>query len=456
MGLFWDSALERASRNQIKQAAAGKGVSAARAQLAQGLQNTQRAMVTQAAGVRQNPLAALRNAQAQGADMATQTNMQNAVLRAQEMQAAQAQQMQLAAQDNANQTQLIGAVAGAAGGGLGSLLSGFGQSAPSPSPYAYSPQAESQAISEAAANQRSPLYSLRDSYGIIDRMGPTSDIREKKGVVSGAEATDQLLAGLHPVTFQYKKPDAPGQGPGTRTGVIAQEVERVAPTLVARRADGTLGLDPNAALSASLAANARLAQRLAALERQVNPVVPRAWRPTGGRGSTGPTIPVPVQNLGMVPHPRFTVRMGRAQGVPPETLPAVYDPVNDEPPRGTDLYNRARAANPDTFDRVPDRETARQGTAPRSYSPNDAMIEGGNRVQDEFSQPVPDEEDSVRSTPPEIQTARDDATRVERDRLLAAMYGHGVRGIATGREPPTDPRFMNRTQPPAPRMRRAR
>ena len=473
MGLFWDSALEKASRQQIRQQAAGTGVSAARAQLAQGLQNTQRAMMAQAAGVRQNPLAAMRNAQAQGADMATQQNMQSAQLRAQEMQAAQAQQMQLAAQDNANQTALIGAVAGAASGGLGSLVSGLGTggsfnpltgagpAAGTPSAYhGEDGSGQAQALSNVQGWDPQRLARARGGYtgnrtqysGPTSgynytpfSFGPTSDIRQKDDVRDGAAATDEMLRQVHPVQFTYKHPDAPGQGPGTRTGVIAQDLQRADPNLVRRQPDGTLGLDPNAALSASLAANARLAQRLDALERRVNPVVPSAWRPTGGRGSTGPTIPVPVQNLGMVPHPgpRFVVTMGRAEGVPPEELPAVYDPVNDEPPRGTDLYNRARAAHPDTFDRVPEEETARQGEAPRSYSPNDAMIEGGNRVQDEFSQPV---EEDTRPVPAEIQTARDLQLRDERERMLAAFYGGGVRGIARGREAPTDSRFMTEPQ----------
>lgn len=72
--------------------AAQQGPSAAQAQMRMGLDQSQNAMMAQAASARGgNAAAAMRNAQAQGSQMALQTNQQAGVLRAQEQAQRQAQ-----------------------------------------------------------------------------------------------------------------------------------------------------------------------------------------------------------------------------------------------------------------------------------------------------------------------------------------------------------------------------
>lgn len=77
------------------QSMAGRNTdSLAQAQLQAGLEQTQRTMAAQAASARGgNQAAALRNAQATGAQMALQTNQQAAMMRAQEQQAQLAREM---------------------------------------------------------------------------------------------------------------------------------------------------------------------------------------------------------------------------------------------------------------------------------------------------------------------------------------------------------------------------
>lgn len=91
-------------------AAYQQGPSAAQAQMQAGLDQSQRAMMAQAAAARGgNQAAAMRNAQAQGSQMALDANQQAAVLRAQEQQAEIARRVnaqQAAAQLYGQQSQL--------------------------------------------------------------------------------------------------------------------------------------------------------------------------------------------------------------------------------------------------------------------------------------------------------------------------------------------------------------
>ena len=214
MGMFWDSQTESAARRAATQGAVGQGPSAARSQLAQGLSQTQNYMSAQAAGVRQNPLAAQRMAQQQGAQMAGQANMQSAQLRGQEQLQGQQQQMQIAAADAAAQQALVGGLISAGGAvGAGAL---------------------------------------------------TSDVNAKRDIQPAGDRTDALLQSIRPEQYNYRDPARHGQG--NRLGVMAQDLQRADPNLVDRQPDGNLAINQPAALSASLAANARLAQRLDALE----------------------------------------------------------------------------------------------------------------------------------------------------------------------------------------------
>lgn len=79
--------------------AAQRGPSAAQAQMRMGLDQTQNAMMAQAASARGgNAAAAMRNAQAQGSSMALQTNQQAGILRAQEEAQQRAQLVNAQAQ----------------------------------------------------------------------------------------------------------------------------------------------------------------------------------------------------------------------------------------------------------------------------------------------------------------------------------------------------------------------
>ena len=225
MGLFWNSAAENANIRLAKQAAAGNGPSAARSQLAQGLSQAQNYMSAQAAGVRQNPLAAQRQAQQQGAQMASQANMQSAQLRGQEQLVGQQQLATIAQNDAAAQQALVGGLTSMASTGLAGGLAGMGGK---------------------------------------PEDGTTSDVNAKRNIQPAGDRTDALLQSIRPEQYNYRDPARHGQG--NRLGVMAQDLQRADPNLVDRQPDGNLAINQPAALSASLAANARLAQRLDALE----------------------------------------------------------------------------------------------------------------------------------------------------------------------------------------------
>ncbi len=101
-----------------------------------------------------------------------------------------------------------------------------------------------------------------------------SDRRLKKDVADLERALDTLLA-LRGVTYEYIDAAAIGELPGTRTGFIAQEVERVIPDWVEERPDGLKmltirGFEALAveALRELRAENAALAARVAELEER--------------------------------------------------------------------------------------------------------------------------------------------------------------------------------------------
>lgn len=69
--------------------------------------------------------------------------------------------------------------------------------------------------------------------------------------------------------------------PGTNLGVMAQDLQAADPSLVSQGPDGAQRINVNRALSASLAAQANLNNRLRALEQ--DPLSPEALGPPGGR-----------------------------------------------------------------------------------------------------------------------------------------------------------------------------
>lgn len=119
---------QNAQLNSLLAQAQFEGPSQAQAQMQQGLDQTQRAMLGQAAQTRGgNQAAAMRNAQSAGSQMALQTNQQAAILRAQEAQ--QRQQNILGAQQFAagSYGQQAGLGYGLAGQGLGAAQQSTGQ-----------------------------------------------------------------------------------------------------------------------------------------------------------------------------------------------------------------------------------------------------------------------------------------------------------------------------------------
>jgi Chaperone of endosialidase len=81
-----------------------------------------------------------------------------------------------------------------------------------------------------------------------------SDIRLKKDVRPLTGTLEKLLQ-LHGVTFEWKQTDSIGHMPGTHTGLIAQEVEKVFPSWVGK--DGeykTVGIDQRESLALTVEA----------------------------------------------------------------------------------------------------------------------------------------------------------------------------------------------------------
>lgn len=94
----------------------------------------------------------------------------------------------------------------------------------------------------------------------------TSDERAKTDIKPGGTAIDRLLESVDPATFKYSAGPEVGQ---ERAGVMAQDLAKsdVGRTMLRRDpSTGMAAVDQNAALSALLAATARLNDRLSAIE----------------------------------------------------------------------------------------------------------------------------------------------------------------------------------------------
>jgi hypothetical protein len=98
---------------------------------------------------------------------------------------------------------------------------------------------------------------------------PTSDEESKHAIRDASQAIDAFLSSMDGGRqFQYNQPNAPGQAPGNQVGVMAQDLERspMGQQMVQQGPDGQRQINPQTALSGMLAAQARLHQRLSALE----------------------------------------------------------------------------------------------------------------------------------------------------------------------------------------------
>lgn len=96
--------------------------------------------------------------------------------------------------------------------------------------------------------------------------GLLSDERAKTGRADGSRQIDQFLEASNPETFTYTQGPDMGE---RRAGVMAQDIAQseVGQTMVQRGPEGMLTVDPQAAVSALLAGQARLHDRLDAVEK---------------------------------------------------------------------------------------------------------------------------------------------------------------------------------------------
>src|SRR5262249_28554559 len=80
-----------------------------------------------------------------------------------------------------------------------------------------------------------PVFITSD--GKLGTINPPSSARFKDDIKPMNKASETIL-GLKPVTFRYKKEFDPKGGP--QFGLVAEDVEKIAPDLVKRDRDGTL------------------------------------------------------------------------------------------------------------------------------------------------------------------------------------------------------------------------
>ena len=92
-----------------------------------------------------------------------------------------------------------------------------------------------------------------------------SDENLKTDVSDGGSDIDEMLGKLAAKTYRYK--DEAKHGEGKRAGILAQDLQKspMGAAVVIHTPDG-LALDPGKAISAALAATARLHERMSNLE----------------------------------------------------------------------------------------------------------------------------------------------------------------------------------------------
>lgn len=118
---------------------------------------------------------------------------------------------------------------------------------------------------QAATQQQGMLGGLLQAGGTLGGAAIMhSDERLKTDVRDGADDVDQALAALRPKSYRYRDEK---HGKGERVGIMAQDLEKskMGRLVVFEAKDGK-ALDVNKALSLSLAANARLHERVSKLE----------------------------------------------------------------------------------------------------------------------------------------------------------------------------------------------
>ena len=119
---------------------------------------------------------------------------------------------------------------------------------------------------QAAANNHGFLGPLLTAGGQVGAAA-LSDRRQKTDVTDGRDAVDKMLDGLTPKDFAYKDPKK--FGAGKRVGIMAQDLERsdAGKRMIVETQHGK-AIDVGKAVGAALAANARLHERLKAVEKR--------------------------------------------------------------------------------------------------------------------------------------------------------------------------------------------
>ena len=122
------------------------------------------------------------------------------------------------------------------------------------------------AVMGANANQAGLLGGLISGGSQLAGASMKSDERLKDEITDARDDIDAMLDSLRPVGWKYKDPK---HGAGRWSGIIAQDMERTpAGRQIVRDAPDGKELDTTKALSATLAATARLNERLRELERR--------------------------------------------------------------------------------------------------------------------------------------------------------------------------------------------
>ena len=121
-----------------------------------------------------------------------------------------------------------------------------------------------QAAMGAALGQQGIAGGLLNAGAAVGAAALKSDERLKTDIRDGGDDIDEMLNDLHAKTYRYKDEK---YGVGPRIGVMAQDLakSKAGAPIVHIAPDG-LELDANKAISAALAASARLNQRMRKLE----------------------------------------------------------------------------------------------------------------------------------------------------------------------------------------------
>jgi hypothetical protein len=242
---------------QLQAQANGTAPSAAEMQLKQqGANNAAGAYGLAAALGARSPGAALDSAQRTAQQTQANTNAQAAQLRAQEQASGQSALAQALGGMQQQQQGLRSQDLGYLQGLYGNQLGASGQ-------VASAAGAQVNANATNAASKNSFIGGLAGGAGSAIA---ASDRREKTDVKpASGEAFDKLADALKGFGFEYKHPGTvPGEAPGPRVGVMAQDALKGGPAgkaMVDQGNDGVLRLDTGNALGAALAMSAEALRR---------------------------------------------------------------------------------------------------------------------------------------------------------------------------------------------------